>query len=304
MRASRMRSCGRIAAGVRTLLAQGANVNAGAARRHDGAALGRAHGRCRYGAAADLKAGAKVECRHPLRRHAALPCQRQRQRRHHRCAAPCAARIRTPPIPGGETALDDRRPNRQGRCCHACCSTAAPRVNARESVRGQTALMWAVLENHPAVVRLLLARGADVNAQTKVEHAGRDDRRAAGDLRRHRGPWSRHLSVARRAEPVGRDDAAALCGERRQSGDGAHPAGRPGRHRTGPRPTAPTRSSSPSRTIISSSRCSCVDKGADVNAADPFYKRTPLFAAVERRNPDFTRDTRAAGRRCRAIRWI
>ncbi len=39
-------------------------------------------------------------------------------------------------------------------------------INARETVRGQTALMWAVLENHPAVVRLLISRGADVNAQT------------------------------------------------------------------------------------------------------------------------------------------
>ena len=28
-----------------------------------------------------------------------------------------------------------------------------------------------------------------------------------------------------------------------------------------------------------------VEKGADINAADPFHKRTPLFAAVERRNP-------------------
>src|SRR5262249_57390017 len=34
-----------------------------------------------------------------------------------------------------------------------------------------------------------------------------------------------------------------------------------------------------------------LDKGADPNAADNFYKRTPLFAAVEMRNPDFTRDT-------------
>ena len=34
-----------------------------------------------------------------------------------------------------------------------------------------------------------------------------------------------------------------------------------------------------------------LDKGADPNAADNFYKRTPLFAAVEMRNPDYTRDT-------------
>src|SRR5262249_16007405 len=34
-----------------------------------------------------------------------------------------------------------------------------------------------------------------------------------------------------------------------------------------------------------------LEKGANPNAADDFYKRTPLFAAVEMRNPDFTRDT-------------
>jgi len=34
-----------------------------------------------------------------------------------------------------------------------------------------------------------------------------------------------------------------------------------------------------------------LEKGADVNASDDFYKRTPLFAAVEMRDPDFTRDT-------------
>jgi ankyrin repeat protein len=36
-----------------------------------------------------------------------------------------------------------------------------------------------------------------------------------------------------------------------------------------------------------------LDRGADPNAADGFYKRTPLYAAVERRNPDYTRDTPA-----------
>jgi ankyrin repeat protein len=34
-----------------------------------------------------------------------------------------------------------------------------------------------------------------------------------------------------------------------------------------------------------------VERGANVNAADNFYKRTPLYAAVEMRNPDFTRES-------------
>jgi len=39
-------------------------------------------------------------------------------------------------------------------------------VNAKESARGQTALMWAVAEKHPEVVRLLVAHGADVHAHS------------------------------------------------------------------------------------------------------------------------------------------
>ena len=41
-------------------------------------------------------------------------------------------------------------------------------VNAREPRQGQTALMWAVAERHPAVVRVLLAAGADVGARSRL----------------------------------------------------------------------------------------------------------------------------------------
>ncbi len=41
-------------------------------------------------------------------------------------------------------------------------------VNAKENLRDQTALMWAVSQRHPAVVRLLLEHGADVSARTRV----------------------------------------------------------------------------------------------------------------------------------------
>jgi len=41
-------------------------------------------------------------------------------------------------------------------------------VNAKDPVRAQTALMWAVTENHPDIVKLLVARGAQVNGQTTV----------------------------------------------------------------------------------------------------------------------------------------
>jgi ankyrin repeat protein len=39
-------------------------------------------------------------------------------------------------------------------------------VNAKESYRGETALMWAVAENHADVAGLLIAAGADVNARS------------------------------------------------------------------------------------------------------------------------------------------
>ena len=39
-------------------------------------------------------------------------------------------------------------------------------VNAAESTRGQSALMWALANRHPAITRALLGRGADVHART------------------------------------------------------------------------------------------------------------------------------------------
>src|SRR5690606_14916341 len=41
------------------------------------------------------------------------------------------------------------------------------RIDSVESWRGQNALMWAAGEGHADVVRLLLARGANVNARSK-----------------------------------------------------------------------------------------------------------------------------------------
>src|SRR5689334_5260266 len=43
-------------------------------------------------------------------------------------------------------------------------------LNAAEPVHQQTALMWAIAEQHPAVVQILVQHGADVRARTRVRH--------------------------------------------------------------------------------------------------------------------------------------
>jgi len=43
------------------------------------------------------------------------------------------------------------------------------KVNAIETYRGQNALMWAAAENHPEIVELLLAHGADVKPRAKFD---------------------------------------------------------------------------------------------------------------------------------------
>jgi ankyrin repeat protein len=52
--------------------------------------------------------------------------------------------------------------------------------NAQESVRGQTALMWAAAERHPDVVRLLVEAGANVHARTLVPLPPKAGQRGSG----------------------------------------------------------------------------------------------------------------------------
>ena len=66
------------------------------------------------------------------------------------------------------------------------------KVNAVEQWRGQTALMWAAAQSQPAMVKALVAAGADVNARSHGQQlAASGHRRAA-----------RHLPARRRATPL------------------------------------------------------------------------------------------------------
>ena len=70
-------------------------------------------------------------------------------------------------LAGGETAL--MAASRAG-SLEAVNSllAAGARVNATESTRGQSALMWAVANRHPAITQALLDRGADIGARSRT----------------------------------------------------------------------------------------------------------------------------------------
>jgi ankyrin len=196
--------------------------------------------------------------------------------------------------PGGETALMTASRTGNLDAVRLLLDRGAS-VNRKESVREQTALMWAVLENHPDVVKLLIARGADVNAQTKVEipegTSGRPEARS-GDIGAHGPGFYRARAVPSPSGAMTALHYAAREGSLEMARilvDAGADLERPSANGTRPLVTA----------IINNHIALAMyllEKGADPNAADDFYKRTPLFAAVEMRNPDFTRDTPAPPR--------
>src|SRR5215470_9177000 len=191
--------------------------------------------------------------------------------------------------PGGETALMTASRTGTLEAVKLLLDRGA-NVNAKESVRGQTALMWAVLQNHPDVVKLLLSRGADINAQTQVvipDGTTGEPQSTSGDIGAH-GPGiyrsravpspSGAMTALLFAARDGNLEMARLLVDskanlEKTSANGTHPL-----------VVAITNNHIELAMFL-------LDRGADPNAADRFYKRTPLFAAVEMRNPDFTRDT-------------
>jgi uncharacterized protein len=191
--------------------------------------------------------------------------------------------------PGGETALMTASRTGKTDSIKVLLDHGA-NVNARETVRGQSALMWAVLEKHPEAVKLLISRGADVNAQTDAavpDGTTGEPQATSGDIGAH-GPGIYRA----RAVPSPSGAMTALLFAARDGNlamariliDARADLEKPSANGTHPLVVAITNNHIELAMFL-------LDKGADPNSADNFYKRTPLFAAVEMRNPDFTRDT-------------
>jgi uncharacterized protein len=191
--------------------------------------------------------------------------------------------------PGGETALMTVAKTGSVESAKLLLDRGAD-VNAKENVRGQTALMWAVLENHPDLVPLLLDKGADINAQSKVEipdGTTGEPQGASGDIGAHGPGFYRSRAVP---SPSGAMTAllyAARDGNLEMTrilAAAKADLNKPSANGTSPMVVAITNNHIKLAMFL-------LEKGADPNAADNFYKRTPLYAAVEMRNFDYTRDS-------------
>jgi ankyrin len=191
--------------------------------------------------------------------------------------------------PGGETAL--MTASRTGKIdAVRLLLDRGANVNVKESVREHTALIWAVLENHPEIVKLLLARGANINAQTKVEipdGGAAEPRGASGDIGAHGPGFYRSRAVP---SPSGALTALAFAAREgnlpmvRLLADSKADLNLPSANGTPPITIAIINNHIELAMFL-------VERGADIQMGDRFYKRTPLYAAVEMRNPDYARDT-------------
>ena len=166
-RARRRRGRAEDIAALRALLAQGADPNVpqadGATALHWAVPLGRP----RRGGRADSR-GAKVDavndlgvfsaCRWPARtaaRRWSNGCSRE-------CAHPADAAKR-------RAGADVVRADRHGDALRALWR-AAPMWTRASVRRGQTALMWAAAGRHAGAVKVLIERGADLNAVSTADH--------------------------------------------------------------------------------------------------------------------------------------
>ncbi len=159
-------------------------------------------------------------------------------------------------------------------------------VDARDEGFQQTALMFAVRENHPDVARLLIARGAQVNVKTRVGATpnwvlpnsvpgfghGVGIVRGGLPARGSRAPIPGGLSPLQYAARDGRVEIARVLLD---SGADIN--------------LTEANAITPLVTAIVNNRIDVarllIERGADISTAD-WYGRTPLWAAVETRNMD------------------
>ena len=191
--------------------------------------------------------------------------------------------------PGGETALMTAARTGSLDAVRLLIDRGAT-VNAKEKERGQTALMWAVLENHPEVARLLIEKGADVNAQTNVvipDGITGEPAAASGNIGAN-GPGFYRA----RAVPTPSGAMSPLLFAARE---GNLAMARLLLEAKADINLPSANGSSPLVVAITNNHIQLamelLGKGANPNLADRFWKRTPLYAAIEMRNIDFTRES-------------
>lgn len=158
-------------------------------------------------------------------------------------------------------------------------------VNAKDSPLEQTALMWAVRENHPAAVHLLQEHGADVDAKTRIGKAPAPRPPGAGG-------GSHGVGIVRGGWPdQGFQDATpgGMTALLYASRDGALESAQMLLAAKAPVNQGEANGITPLLIAIANGHPEVarflLEHGADANAAD-FWGRTPLWEAVELRNLD------------------
>ena len=147
---------------------------------------------------------------------------------------------------------------------------AGAAVNAKENWLGETALMWAAVENHPAAVQRLVAGGAEIDGRSALQTYPPMNYPATGLVRMAmpRGGWTALMYAARQ----GSLDAARALAE---AGADLNL-------------TDPDRTTALHLALVNSHfdvAAMLVDHGADPNIADVTGKAA-LYTAVDARNED------------------